>query len=140
MYSLSLDQGYLGQEKEVYVTYKDGILMEMQENKQFIRYRRKLMNTELLKRAVLQEYAKLIDQIVINQPLLGWEDKDYLPSHFFQTIHSSYQALYEENATYIDPLSSKHSRSGEKKDRMHQYSSTQYGMPRIAKNKGLSHQ
>lgn len=39
-YGLSLDQSFLNRDHEVYVTYNDGILVEITENK-MLSYRRK---------------------------------------------------------------------------------------------------
>lgn len=95
LYGVSLNQQYLQLDKEVYVSFTDGILVETQEESNTIKYRRKNLNAELLKRAVLKEYAKLIDHIVLNQPLLRWDDRDLKPSFFFESILKSYKSLEE---------------------------------------------
>lgn len=53
LYSTSIDQDYLQLEKEVYVTFTDGILFEVLNNNQ-LKYRRENLYPELLKRAVLK--------------------------------------------------------------------------------------
>lgn len=53
LYSTTIDQDYLQLEKEVYVTFTDGILFEVLNNNQ-LKYRRENLYPELLKRAVLK--------------------------------------------------------------------------------------
>jgi hypothetical protein len=77
----------------VYVTFNDGFLLEVQEG-EMVKYRRKMMHPELLKRAVLAEFVKLIDKIANEKPDLGWSEPGMKPSHFFTCIHSSYLTIF----------------------------------------------
>ena len=54
------------------------------------------MNPELAKRAVLNAFIKVIDEIVLKQPNLGWSRAELKPSHFFTSINESYIELFEE--------------------------------------------
>lgn len=47
--------------------------------KEQLKYRRKVMNPEILKRAVLTEFAKLVDNVVLRQPNLGWTTQEMKP-------------------------------------------------------------
>ena len=54
LYSLSIDPTYIDRETEVYVTYHDGIICEVEgSDEKVLKYRRKIMNQELVKRSVL---------------------------------------------------------------------------------------
>jgi hypothetical protein len=91
-YSLSLDQSYLHRDHEVYVTYNDGILVEVCD-KPSLNYRRQEYHPELLKRAVLSELVKIIDHSIMNKPLLNWNKSEFKPSHLMPAIQASYQTL-----------------------------------------------
>ena len=102
-YSLSVDQSYLQKNQEVYVTYNDGILFEVEEG-ELIKYRRKAFHPELLKRAVLTEFVKLIDDIILQQPSLGWTEPGFKPSHFFTSLQSTYVSMFEENLSNLPTI------------------------------------
>lgn len=51
-YALSLDYSFLDKDQEVYVTYNDGLLVEIEDCN--MKYRRKEYQPEILKRAVLK--------------------------------------------------------------------------------------
>lgn len=97
LYSLSIDRTFIIQEPEIYVTYNDGILLDMSEFGDTIKYRRKTMHPEIAKRAVLTELGRLIDHVVLKQPNIGWTTPDMKPSHFFSSIHSAYITLFEDH-------------------------------------------
>ena len=78
MYSISCDSMFMDKKNQVYVTYNDGILFDAGEKEQ-LKYRRKVMNPEILKRAVLTEFAKLVDNVVLRQPNLGWTTQEMKP-------------------------------------------------------------
>lgn len=45
----------------------------------------------------MTEIVKLIDNTIINKPLIGWNRNEAKPSHLFPAICTSYMNLFEEN-------------------------------------------
>lgn len=91
--ALSMDPGYLRLPHEVYVTYHDGILCELHHESNLLTYRRKSLHPELLKRAAMQQFVLLVDNIIQQQPLLGWHTPEAKPSHFFSQTLAAYNVL-----------------------------------------------
>jgi hypothetical protein len=68
--------------------------MEVTNNDR-INYRRQEYVPELLKRAVLSELVKIIDNSVVNRPLLNWNKNEFKPSHLAVSIQNTYKSLLE---------------------------------------------
>jgi hypothetical protein len=47
----------------------------------------------VLKRAVLVEFIKFIDDSIVNKPLLNWSKTELKPSHLYDSICSSYEKI-----------------------------------------------